>query len=151
MYLYSYDPSNLEEIKEMYDILMLISSLQGNVNREKPKLYIKFIKSHFGKPINMDDYWLEKMMEPGEWLEEYEIVKVKGWMELIEIFKDEIKGAVIWDPEVNATSNVAATIAGVEDLVVVRYDNSPGSVYDKVINKGPKLEVKKNLKDCSKG
>ena len=41
-----------------------------------------------------------------------------------------------YDPAVPATSNVASTIAGVENLLPIRYDTDPDSLYTQLVSSG---------------
>src|SRR5262249_30871004 len=52
----------------------------------------------------------------------------------VHTFRSFLRGAVVWDPQVCATSNVASTVAGVEDLVAIRYDTSPDSLYSRYVS-----------------
>src|SRR5690606_40829165 len=66
-------------------------------------------------------------------------------MSLEEVFsryRSFIKGAVVYDRRVAATSNLASSIAGAEDLVAVRYDTTEGSLYRRIIQEGPRIPVK---------
>ena len=60
-------------------------------------------------------------------------------IEVVETFRPQLKGVVLWDTEVPATLNVATTIAGVEDLAVLR----AGSEIEAEIT--ARLPVRKSL------
>ena len=79
------------------------------------------------------------------WLQNTKTTKIETIEMLIEKFHTSIRGAVVYDANVAATSNVASTIAGVENLVPIRYDISPNSLYTKLVKNGPKLPVKRWL------
>ncbi len=87
------------------DEKLLFTTLQGNVNREEPRIY--FIE---------DDYeegnytWLNDVDVP------YNIME-NPW-DLMMKYKDEISGVVVYDPEVEDSINVATTMAGLEQAVV---------------------------------
>jgi hypothetical protein len=57
-----------------------------------------------------------------------------------------VKGVVLYDPTVPATSNVASTIAGVESLLPVAYrpNGGPATVYHQLVTSGV-LKVELNL------
>jgi hypothetical protein len=57
-----------------------------------------------------------------------------------------VKGVVLYDPAVPATSNIASTIAGVESLLPVAYRPAGGatSVYSQLVTSGL-LQVKQSL------
>ena len=59
--------------------------------------------------------------------------------------KHFIDGVVVYDSSIASTSNVASAVAGVENLVAVRYDPVPGSLYSRIVLAGPKLKVKVRL------
>jgi hypothetical protein len=80
---------------------------------------------------------------------------VNGWrifgtnapdiLKLVNRFPDAYSGVVLWDPAVPATSNVAATIAGVENWLPIPLRDEPGSLYQMLVTGGPKLPVKLSL------
>ena len=49
---------------------------------------------------------------------------------------------VVYDSKVASTSNIASSVAGIENLIAVRYDISPNSLYTRLVLQGPKLAVK---------
>ena len=51
----------------------------------------------------------------------------------------------MWDDRVPATSNVASTIAGCDNLLPLRYDPRDGSLYRQLTESEPHLEVKARL------
>ncbi len=90
----------------------MLISLQGLANRSKPQLYI----------VHPPDFQWE-ITEPL-----FEFYQRKHHVDFTEIatadaalaqFKSAAKGYVVWDLEVGASLNVAFTIAGLEDAVVV--------------------------------
>ncbi len=110
--LYVYQPEG-HSTARAYDEAMAAACLQGIVNRDAPTLYIL-------SPTNArPGYWLDIFAGEGQWLAGRERVDVAGLNGLVELAGDRVKGAVIWDPEVPATLNVANTIAGVKDGVVL--------------------------------
>lgn len=126
-----------------YDTLKLVATLQGLVNRESPRLAIRLLGgSGQSGPVNVDDYWLEIFRQG--WLKDREIVRVDNLEALWTLFPEALTGAVLWDPKVPATSNVASTICGVEGWLPVR---AGSALYDLVVAAGPKLGVKISLVD----
>lgn len=102
-----------------YDTLKLVSALQGLVNREKPRLFIRFLDGEGPeKPINIDDYWFEKIRDG--LFREHNIRKVNTLEALLTIFSRDIQGYIAWDPAVAATANVASTACGIDGLLPVR-------------------------------
>jgi hypothetical protein len=128
------------ELLRDYDTLILVSTLQGIVNRDRPRLYL--IHDHQPARQGVDKFWLETYRQPGQpygWLAETELVELHSLEELLNVFADALAGLVIWDPAVPATLNVATTIAGVENLAVLRQ----GSEIEAEVK--PYLEVKRSL------
>lgn len=130
--------------KVRYDALMLVISLQGLVNRSGYNLYINFIDEIEGIELKVDEYWLNKFISKDGFLQSWQIETVESLDYLLDIFGNFVKGVVLWDEAVPASSNIASTICGVEGLLPVRYDNTPGSLYNKVVI-AKRLIVKKNL------
>jgi len=95
---------------------LLVLSLQGIVNREKPSLYVLW-KSKYLKPTS-SERWLEYYKEKG-WIKDYKIISIK---EAIEKYKDHLQGMVIYDPDVRATINLAVSLSGAENLIIVHPD-----------------------------
>jgi hypothetical protein len=136
------EKGNQQSINNAWDYTHTIASLQGIVNRTTPQLYIFLVKNG---SADIDRYWWTKYRAPGKWLAKRDTIIYKNVVDVISAYKKQIKGAVIYDPNVQATSNVASSIAGVEDLIVVRYDTSPNSLYSQIIISGPKVPVKISL------
>lgn len=137
-YALEFDANDREQVEAAWDHCHAVSTLQGIVNREEPRLYLRFVESH---GVQVDDYWLELNSRSGEWLESRPRNNVPDLQGLIERYRSDINGVVVYDPAVPATSNLASTIAGVENLIAVRYDAAPDSLYSKIVLKGPKLPV----------
>lgn len=97
----------------LYDEAMAVSGLQGIINRDAPVLYIK---SHTSQ---MPEYWLSLFKQEGKWMQGKSESEVKDIDELFKLAGTGVKGAVIWDPAVPSTVNVATTIAGVESGIVM--------------------------------
>ena len=110
--LHMYELPTLQS-EEAYDHAMAAATMQGIVNREQPALYVL---SPWSK---MPAYWLDIFGRNGGWLAERTQKKLGSLDDLAALAGDRLRGAVIWDPSVPATVNVATTIAGVEDGVVL--------------------------------
>ena len=123
----------------------LIAALQGLVNREHPRLYITYVAGDTGKPGGIDRFWLDHLRAPGGWLAQTPLHPLPTLESLIQTFRPHIKGVVLYDLHVPATSNVASTAAGCENLLPIPYDPAPGSVYDRLVVHGPRLPVKLRL------
>lgn len=103
-----------------YDLTMFVVTLQGIVNRFEPNLLVYGYFSASGID-NIDKYWFDIFNQPGEWLENYELQEISTVQELVSTFRSYIKGLVVWDPDVDATANVATSLAGVLDSPIVMY------------------------------
>lgn len=122
------DYSDPAVVNAAWDHGHAVSTLQGLVNRDAPRLYLRFVESLHGAG-NIDDYWLGRVSGEGQWLQDVEVENATKIVDLVERFGDRIQGLVVYDPKVPATSNVASAVAGAEDLIAVRYDPSEGSLY----------------------
>jgi len=108
-----------QQVAAAWDHAHAVAALQGLVNRKEPRLYVRFVE-WAGR--NVDDYWLQQMRQPGGWLADRPVEKIGDIAELVTNFRSAIKGVVLYDPKVAATNNLASTIAGVENLLPIRYD-----------------------------
>jgi hypothetical protein len=127
-HLYRIDLSDLRHRRQAWDELHLVTALQGIVNRRQPRLYLLFVGDN-GQG-DTDHYWLEHLCQPGEWLHRARMEKVANVQELLQRFRPSINGLFVWDERVPATALVASTAAGVDNLLPVRYDPDPGSLYN---------------------
>lgn len=140
-YLNQLDANSPEDARTIWENVHTVATLQGIVNRLIPQLYLFYVEVP-NKGINIDRYWWNKFRQSGKWIGGASIESVQSVSELVDKFKENIKGAVVYDPNVPATSNLASSIAGVEDLVAVCYNTDPNSLYSKLILNGPKIPVK---------
>ena len=91
---------------------VLLLSLQGLANRSAPQLYV----------IHPRDYqWeiTEPLFSFYERKHGVKFTELATAEEALTKFSSSAKGYVVWDPTVPATMNVAFTIAGLEDALVV--------------------------------
>ena len=96
-----------------YDEAMAATTIQGILNREcGPILYIQ------SQAMGMPQYWLEILSTDG-WLAGRTQVRLETFDDLMALAINKVNRCVIWDPSVPATVNVATTIAGVRDAVVL--------------------------------
>jgi hypothetical protein len=102
-----------QKTTEAYDEAVFCACVQGIVNRRSPELYVTSAGDRW------PDYWLELFSRQGEWMHGRPIQQLQGPDALMRLGRDRIRGAVVWDEKVPATLNVATTIAGVEDAVVL--------------------------------
>ncbi|MEV0096809.1 GxGYxYP domain-containing protein [Streptomyces sp. NPDC050738] len=115
------------------DDQLLLTTLQGVVNRTRPRLYFTYDAS------GLDQRWLESTGVPA--------VHHDHAVDLLDRYRGEIRGAVLHDPAVPDSVNVATTLAGLENAVAAtaeqaqayglrtvadlrgQFDDDPGSVY----------------------
>lgn len=143
-----------------YDEAIAAACMQGLANRHAPLVYLvcqddpkhrsgKPGYDDFGAPIERPRatpwFWLDTMRAPGRWLSDRQVQQLSSFRQLFDLTKDYVKGFVIWDPAVPATVNVATTIAGVEDLMVLSPD-----LYE-AFGKATGLPVKKDLRGMFDG
>lgn len=143
-YLLNKDLHNNDNVKEVWDKLHTISTLQGIVNRDSPNLYIKYIVEDItsNPGYSIDDYWWDKCRNKGGWLFNRGTIVLSSVIDAIEKYKSKLNGMVVYDPNVASTSNVASAIAGIENLIAVRYDTDPKSLYQQIKKSGLDLKEK---------
>lgn len=125
-----------------YDYLKFATALQGLANRDTARLYFKFN----GYTHDQDTYWLNKLSESGEYLSNYTKTNINDFWELVDMFRPYTNGLVLWDSAVPATSNIASTVAGADNLLPVRFDTARGSLYNALMIHGYKdSDIKVNL------
>jgi hypothetical protein len=110
--LYTYTLTH-DGTPESYDEAMAAACLQGIINRKSPVVYILSRKN------TRPQYWLDVLSKDGRWLQGREVKPMADLGELRQLADMRLKGAIIWDPAVPASANVATTIAGVHDAVVL--------------------------------
>jgi hypothetical protein len=95
-----------------YDEAMAVACIQGVLNRNGTHLYV------LSNTLNKPSYWLNIFSTKG-WMAGKEQVHIDTFEQLLEIAKTKMKGVIIWDTQVPATINVATTLAGLEDGLVL--------------------------------
>ncbi|GLV60886.1 hypothetical protein KDH_77050 [Dictyobacter sp. S3.2.2.5] len=88
------------------DLCLLLATLQGLVNRNRPQIYLEE-----GQPAEGVDTWLQSLGVPY-------IVHDDPW-EVIYKYIATARGVIVYDPKIIDTVNVATTMAGLYDGVVV--------------------------------
>ncbi|OAS82686.1 MULTISPECIES: GxGYxYP domain-containing protein [Metabacillus] len=83
------------------DIKLLLTTLEGIVNREKPRIYVQ---------QNKVDPWLNNLKVPYKLHDDA--------MDVFKAYANEIEGIIVYDPEIPDSINVATTLAGLENAVV---------------------------------
>lgn len=137
-----FDPHDPGEVRAAWDHCHALATLQGVVNRTAPRLYLRFVS--FGG-TDLDTYWLERYRAPGRWLHGRAVTSYRDIEAVVAAYRTFVRGVVLYDPAVPATSNVASAICGAEDLIAIRYDPSPGSLYRRLVTGGPRLAIRRRL------
>ncbi len=86
---------------------VLLTSLQGLVNRTKPRIFLIWGKD--------DVFWLKQMQKQGA---TGTVIRVRNALSLVSRFRSSIRGAVVPDPKVYDSPDIAADIAAVDNLVI---------------------------------
>jgi hypothetical protein len=133
--LFELDLNDAVQRRRFWDETHLIVSLQGLVNRTQPRLFLRYVQAP-------DDFWWDQMTAPGGWLHGREVVRIDDLRDLLDRFAEFYQGSVVWDERVPATSNLASTIAGCDDLLCLRYDPAEVSLYRRLTADKPGLGVK---------
>lgn len=119
------DLRNPVQAREAWDTLHLVASVQGIVNREQPTLFVRFLSE-------TDDFWWNYLKNENGWLADRPVVEIDSIETLLETFVPKLVGTVVYNEKLHATSNLASTIAGIEDRVCLRHDSADGSIYSQV-------------------
>ncbi|MBU4202523.1 MAG: hypothetical protein KKD59_00950 [Acidobacteria bacterium] len=87
-------------------------SLQGTVNRKGPRLYFIYPESwDFTYTGAVHDFYRDS--------KDYLFTELRSSRQALQVFKDDVKGYIVWDRTVRTSLIVAFTAAGLEDAVVV--------------------------------
>ena len=90
-----------------HDEQLLLTSLQGLVNRTQPRIYLV--------AGDDDSFWLQAMQDQGQ---TGTPLPVTDPLTLLKTFKNAYKGAVVADPKVYLSPCIAVDIAGIDSLVI---------------------------------
>ena len=104
-YTLKYDLADSAQVESLWDDIHAISTLQGVVNRDKPRIYINYVVN---SGIEIDSYWWNMYRQPGKWLHGKDTLVYNDIVQVIDAYKSEINGVVLYDPLVASTSNVAS-------------------------------------------
>lgn len=136
--VYDLSPTRKLSPRRAFEEAHLAAALQGLVNRAAPRLFLTF--------LDVDSWWLEELRREEGWLAGAEVERPASVEELLALFTDSFRGVVAWDREVDATSNVASTIAGVESLLPIAESADPDSLWRRLVEGGPRLPVLQDLR-----
>ncbi len=121
-----------------HDAVRLAASLQGLINRE-------LLDSHIGLSI-VDKYaevWVPYMRQNSDVLAGMTNKTLRTFQELLQTFAPQLKacGMVVWDPDVPATANVAATACGLDGYLPVKYDPSETGLMKQLMSYGVPVKL----------
>lgn len=159
-----FETAGITNTRQRADTVYMLTSLQGIVNRERPRLYLLTALSLFdleskyqtdpdlaNRPVTeLDAWWLEWFQKKG-WVDPASIVRPATLGEVVDYFKDDIKGLVRWDVSVGATINAAFMAAGAEDLLPVSDSLADGRLLAWFKKAFPELKVKLDLSGVFRG
>ena len=91
-------------------VAITLVSLQGIVNREKPVVYLVFDR--------YSEFWLKEIQSVTN-IPVSRMGSAEGLDVVVREFRTRIRGLVVYDPSVPDTLNVATTIAGLDDRLIV--------------------------------
>ncbi|KAK7696861.1 hypothetical protein SLS64_014146 [Diaporthe eres] len=100
------------------DEQILLTSLQGLVNRQQPRLYLDWPQLLEESDDAVNQAWLEQLEANG--VESVDVTSDP--FDLIDKYKSDIHGAIIYDVEVPDTINLASTMAGISGAVLATED-----------------------------
>jgi hypothetical protein len=125
-YLRKPGPQDALHAAEIWDTLHTLAAVQGLANREAPQLYVIYCDG-FG--VETDQFWLDWLRGEDGWLKGSELAPLSTPEEVVRTFREYVKGLVVYDPEVPATSCVASTAAGCDGLLPVRFSRATNSMF----------------------
>ncbi len=98
-----------------FDEAVAVTSMQGIINRDAPKLYVLA----YSQSPQWPQYWLSKFTTGQRWLAGRKQTTLPDFAAVAQLATEHgMQGSVVWDENVPATLNVALTAAGVENLAV---------------------------------
>ena len=125
-YLRKLDLRDPGQVEELWDTMHLLAAVQGLANREAPRFYVTCCTG-FG--AETDQFWLDWLRGEDGWLKNSKLEKLASPEAVVRTFRKYIKGLVVYDPQVPATSCLASTAAGCEDLLPVRFSRATNSMF----------------------
>ncbi len=106
------------EIQGDLDLQAMLLSIQGLVNRSGPKLYFIY-------PDNWDYHFTGDFYNYLKQKKYFTFRPLHNLSEVMNVFKDQLKGYIVWDKKNPATMDIAFTLAGLRDGIVVSEELIP--------------------------
>jgi len=118
-------PGDRQALDDWNDLAVFASTIEGIVNRDSPQLFVD--------GMDFDDTWWPRITAAGQRLEGTTQVTISTPQDLLARFSCAVQGLVVWDPAVRSTLNVGTSVAGADDLALVRYDTRSTSLYQQLM------------------
>ncbi|MFN2144878.1 MAG: hypothetical protein ACK2T7_05970, partial [Anaerolineales bacterium] len=131
----SFELSIIDVSQLSYAERLSASCLQGLANRSGPRLFINYgiyddpSARRTNEDFLPDEIWYEKFRPYVGNQDEHNLAYYRNLFDLteqtlsleeaVQSFRAVVKGAVIWDPDFLDSVNIALTLAGLEDLLVI--------------------------------
>ncbi|KAK2611809.1 hypothetical protein N8I77_005133 [Diaporthe amygdali] len=96
------------------DEQLLLTSLQGLVNRQQPRLYLDWPQRREESDDLINEAWREQLEAKGV----QGVDVTSGPFQSIDKYKSNVRGAIVYDVKVPDTINLASTMAGIFDAVL---------------------------------
>lgn len=96
------------------DEQLLLTSLQGLVNRQQPRLYLDWSQQGEESDDVVNEAWLEQLEAEG--VQSVDVTSTP--FQLIDKYRSDIRGAIVYDVKIPDTINLASTMAGISDAVL---------------------------------
>jgi len=159
-----FEKENITDVREQANIVYLVTSLQGVVNREKPRLFLYASLALFDEESRwrylppdpkrsareLDQFWFKQFLAKG-YFSDSQVVKLDSLKDLIAYFRSDVKGWSLWTFGVPATVNAAMMAAGVDQLLPVSSDFDGGKLYQLLQTDFPDIKVGLDLTQAFSG
>jgi len=120
------DLRDTNQVAQLWDTMHVLAAAQGLANRDEPRLYVLYCAG-FG--VETDQFWLDWLRGEDGWLKKAEVVTLSSVEEVVRAFRKAFNGLAVYDPAVPATSCLASTAAGCDDLLPVRFSPATNSMF----------------------
>lgn len=138
--LYGAAPASLAERRQVHDALVVASCVQGLANRAGPNLYTFYTLSAVQAGLDTDQLWWDRLADPAVGagiLAGRPVIALPDLDAAVDAYAGLIQGLAVWDEAVPATLNAAYAAAAASDLLVVRHDPAPDSLFTRLSAKFP--------------
>lgn len=108
----------LDAYEESAEIKLMLATLQGVVNKSVPRIYLLMATGKFDPLSDHEAEWLEHMEAHYSVTSE----EVETPWALLNLFLDEIQGAIVYDPDLPDSINVATIMSGLNRAIVIHPD-----------------------------